>query len=92
MKAGLLLLVHVTAAAVVKVTELSRLLPVRGGDAEQRVHLIIGLSATVFMLDFRFCPTHSRDVGVLCVRTCVCECAGKDDDQSANYCTNVLYT
>lgn len=57
----LLLLGHVIVLAWVKATEFSHLLPFRGGDAERRVHLIIGLSASVFMLDFRFCPAHSRD-------------------------------
>lgn len=63
----LLLLGHVIVPARVKATAFSHLLPFRGGDAERRVHLIIGLSAFVFMLDFRFCPAHTLETPDVCV-------------------------
>lgn len=50
-----------------KATEFSHLLPFRGGEAERRVHLIIGLSGPVFMLDFRFCPAHTLETSDGCV-------------------------
>lgn len=64
-----------------KATGFSHLLPFRGGDAERRVHLIIGLSASVFMLDFRFCPAQTLETagGCVCVRVGVCVCAGTVD-------------
>lgn len=68
----LLLLGHVIVPAWVKATGFSHLLPFRGGDAERRVHLIIGLSASVFMLDFRFRPAHTLETAVVCVCVCVC--------------------
>lgn len=67
----LLLLGHVIVPAWVKATGFSHLLPFRGGDAERRVHLIIGLSASVFMLDFRFCPAHTLETAGVCVSVCV---------------------
>lgn len=88
----LLLFGHVIVSAWVKATGFSHLLPFRGGDAERRVHLIIGLSASVFMLDFRFSPAHTLEtvnmcvsMGVwawVCVHLCVlyvggCLCAGR---------------
>ena len=62
----LLLLGHVIVPAWVKATGFSHLLPFRGGDAERRVHLIIGLSASVFMLDFKSCPTHTLETASVC--------------------------
>lgn len=69
--ARLLLLGHVIELARVKTTVFSHLLPFRGGDAERRVHLIIGLSASVSMLDFRFCPAHTLETAGVCVHVCV---------------------
>lgn len=69
----LLLLGHVIELAWVKATGFSHMLPSRGGDAERRLHLIIGLSASVFMLDFRFCPAHTLETAGVCV----CACVGK---------------
>lgn len=63
----LLLLGRVIVLAWVKATGFSHLLPLRGGDAERRVHLIIGLSASVFMLDFRSCPAHPLETAGVCV-------------------------
>lgn len=68
----LLLLGHVIVPAWVKATGFSHLLPFRGGDAERRVHLIIGLSASVFMLDFRLCPVQTLETAGMCVGVCVC--------------------
>lgn len=67
----LLLLGHVFVPTWVKATGFSHLLPFRGGDAERRVHLIIGLSASVFMLDFRFCPAQTLETAGGCVCVCV---------------------
>lgn len=82
----LLLLGYVIVPAWVKATGFSLLLPLRGGDAERRVHLIIGLSASVFMLDFRFCPAHTLETaGVsVCVSVCAGEVSGSlKNDQTA---------
>lgn len=65
----LLLLGHVSVWAWVKATGFSHLLPLRGAEAERKVHLIIGLSASVVMLEFRFCPAHTPETAV---HVCVC--------------------
>lgn len=66
---------HVIAQAWVKVTGFSHLLPIGGEDAEQRVPLIIGLSASVFMLDFRVCPAHTLETPTAGRVQQICQCS-----------------